>query len=337
VQALIRDGLDISELITSRDAILIVTFLLVIFALAAVSNILKINIADLSFKILKFAARLFGRVIFKKESKYHRDLTIGKINDKTRRVKTYRFLNNLIIDLGLKQKGATPYEFLLLCLMGSGVISVLFAQIVFANMWMSIVMYPIFFAVVMCVLYTKANMAHDQRIENVIEAENIICNNIKDGVVVSIKNSVEVIHIDIRGEFKTFIDNIEFKNYHVVTALMELNQQLGSIADDFIKKCIVFETEEEHGVVGMFKDVVEVNNIKTEMRIEMKRKFEQVVTEFIISSTMIFVFLGGVIAFYPAVANFYINTMLGQLILAVDALIMVSEFVYITYLKAVEV
>ena len=33
---------------------------------------------------------------------------------------------------------------------------------------------------------------------------------------------------------------------------MELNAQLGSVADDFIKKCIVFEMEEEHGIAGMF-------------------------------------------------------------------------------------
>ena len=108
------------------------------------------------------------------------------------------------------------------------------------------------------------------------------------------------------------------------------------MADDFIKKCIVFETEEETGIVGMFKDVVEVNTIKMEMRIEMKRRFEEVKQSFIIGATMIFVFLGGVIGIYEDVRAFYFNTPLGQIIIAIDLLLLILEFVYITYLRAPE-
>ena len=137
-------------------------------------------------------------------------------------------------------------------------------------------------------------------------------------------------------DFKDFIDNVEHKNYHIRTALMELNNHLGSVADDFIKKCIVFEMEEEHGIVGMFKDIVEINNVKMEMRTEMKRRFEEVKVQFIIGAIMIFLFLGGVIAIYPDVAYFYLKMPIGQIILALDLLIMVAEFVFITYLRAKE-
>ena len=179
-------------------------------------------------------------------------------------------------------------------------------------------------------------MAHDRRIEAIIEAENIICNSITSGVLVAVKESINAIPLEVRGEFKDFISNVENQNYHIRTALLDLNNNLGSVADDFIKKCIVFELEEEHGIAGMFKDVVEVNTIKMEMRVEMKRRFEEVRQSFIMGGAMIFLFLFGVIAIFEDVRGFYFNTMLGQIILAVDLLILILEFVYLTYLRAQE-
>ena len=80
----------------------------------------------------------------------------------------------------------------------------------------------------------------------------------------------------------------------------------------------------------------EINNIKMQIRIEMKRRFEQVMNEFKIGASMIFVFLGGVLAIYPDVREMYFKTVIGQFILCVDFLIIIAEFVYITYLRAKE-
>jgi len=200
----------------------------------------------------------------------------------------------------------------------------------------AIIMYPIALAGVFCVLYTRANIAHDTRIENVIEAENIICNNIKVGVLVAVRESLDVIPKELRPTFKDFVDNVEQKNYHIRTALLELNRNLGSVADDFIKKCIVFEMEEEHGIAGMFNDIVEINNINLEMRTEMKREFEQVKYEFKIGAGMIFAFLAGVLFIFPDVRNWYLTTWMGQGVLAIDALLLILEYVYLTYLRAKE-
>lgn len=314
---------------------LAVVGLLVVLCIALV-KILHVNLVQLGINIIKKIVSLSGKSINAKELKYHRDLEIGKINEKTRRVKNYRFLNDLIIDLGLKKKGATPYEFLAFVIVTTLLVTLIFCELVFESLIMCIVMFPIFFIAFMCGLYTKANMEHDQRIEAVIESENIISNNIKDGVVVAVRNSLDLMPAKVRGEFRDFLDNIEHKNLHIRTALLELNNNLGSISDEFIKKCIVFEMEEEHGIAGMFRDVVEINNIKTELRTEMKRKFEEVSMQFVIGATMIFIFLGGVLVVYPDVREWYFTTMIGRTILGVDMLIMVLEFVYITALRAKE-
>lgn len=312
-----------------------------IFMIVLLSILLLIKISNLPFfklvlSFINFLLSIFGKFINKQEENYHRDLAIGKIDEKRKTYKLYNFLNELIIDLGLVRTGVTPYELLFIVCALTFIVTAILCKIVFGSFLMTIVMFPVVIIGVFCVMYTKANLAHDQRIENVIEAENIICNNIKVGVVVAVRDSLDVLPKEIRPDFKDFIDNIEQQNYHIKTALLELNAHLGSVADDFIKKCIVFEMEEEHGIAGMFQDIVEINNINLEMRTEMKRKFEEVKSEFKIGATMIFAFLGGVLAIFPNVREFYFSTWVGQLIIAIDVLLLILEYVYITYLRAQE-
>ena len=333
---LFREGTLFHFINTTSGAVIAAIFAIVVLMIMIISKITGLSIFGMIVHFLQWLLRLFGGIINRSETMYHRDIEVGKIDEKRSRVKIYRFLNDLIIDLGLKQKGATPYEFLFIIAVSVFFGTIALCKVLFNNYYMIIAMYPILFAGVVCVLYTKANVAHDTRIESVIEAENIICNNISAGVVQAVRSSIDVMPRQVREEFKDFLDNIEHKNYHIRTALMELNSKLGSVADDFIKKCIVFETEEEHGIVGMFLDIVEVNTIKMEMRVEMKRRFEEVKSQFIMGATMIFAFLGGILYIYPDVAHFYFDIALGQIILAVDMLILVIEFVYITYLRAQE-
>lgn len=312
-----------------------------IFMIVLLSILLLIKISNLPFfklilSFINFLLSIFGKFINKQEENYHRDLAIGKIDEKRKTYKLYNFLNELIIDLGLVRTGVTPYELLFIVCTLTFIVTAILCKIIFGSFLMTIVMFPVVIIGVFCVMYTKANLAHDQRIENVIEAENIICNNIKVGVVVAVRDSLDVLPKEIRPDFKDFIDNIEQQNYHIKTALLELNAHLGSVADDFIKKCIVFEMEEEHGIAGMFQDIVEINNINLEMRTEMKRKFEEVKSEFKIGATMIFAFLGGVLAIFPNVREFYFSTWVGQLIIVIDVLLLILEYVYITYLRAQE-
>lgn len=285
-------------------------------------------------KFILWIGTKLGYTVRKKEKRYQRDVTIGKIDAKRKKVKAYRFVNDLIIDLGFKQKGSTPYSFVCMVMIISGVLAFLIAETVFSSLFMFFILTPLIFALILCVLYTKANVAHDARIEAILESENIISNNIRLGVVPAVRNSIDLMPKIVQPEFRDFLDNVEQKNYHIRTALMELNNNLGSTADDFIKKCIEFETEEEHGIAGMFKDVVEVNNVKIETRIAMKRKFEEVTSQFIVGTVMILVFLCGVIALFDVVREFYFRNIIGQLLICMDILIIVGEFVFITYLRA---
>jgi len=89
-------------------------------------------------------------------------------------------------------------------------------------------------------------------------------------------------------------------------------------------------------MVGVFQDVVELNNIRMDSRTEMKRAFEQATTEFVTSAVMIFSFLFAVIAIFDIVRQFYLYQIIGNIVIAIDILLLVGEFVYNTYLRATE-
>lgn len=321
---------------TTHGVTATVTVVLIALALFTIFFIFNLKVGDIALRISSIVVKVTGKNINKFEQNYQRDLEIGKIHDKTVRMKSYKFLNDLTIDLGYKRKGVTPYELLFFIIIGSLVVSLVIGALIFSSMLLSILAYPLVFVTIGCVLYTKANLAHDNRIDAVIMAENIISNNIDKGVLVAVKSSIDNMPPSLQPDFKDFIDDIEVKNSYVKTALLDLNNKLGSVADDFIQKCITLELEEEAGLAGIFKDVVEVNNIKSEFRIDMKRKFEEVMTEFIIGSLIIFSFLGGAIWLYPILQTFYFRFIIGQILLLGDALLIIGEFVYITFLRAQE-
>lgn len=297
----------------------------------------KLSIFDAMHKFVHSILKLSGKIISSKERKYHRDIEIGKIDEKRRSVKSYRFLNDMITDLNLDTTGITPYEFAVFIVIGSLITTIIITQLFFTTYAVAIVLFPIILVTVVCIMYTRGNLAHDRRISAVIESENIICNNIKDGVVAAVKMNINIIPEEVRPYFRDFIDNVEVKNYHVKTALLELNMRLGSMADDFIKKCIVFELEEEHGVSEMFGDIVELNNIKSDLRVKMKHRLDEVVNEIKISAAIIFVFLFGVIVVYPDVRDIYFSTFFGNMLIVFDALVLVIVYVICTIIRATEV
>ena len=107
------------------------------------------------------------------------------------------------------------YEFLFIVAVLTFIGAVLVCQILFGGIGVVFIFFPILLVGVICVLYTRANVSHDRRIEAIIEAENIICNNIVNGVQVAVRQSIHVIPVEVRGEFRDFLDNIESKNYHI--------------------------------------------------------------------------------------------------------------------------
>lgn len=321
---------------TTQGIITIAVVVIIVLSSTLMKQYANISLLGFIHKTVTKVAYYVGKIVSNREKRYHRDIEIGKLNNKMRTVKMYRFLKDLIVDLKLESTGITPYELLGFIIIGSFIGSYVIALIFFTTTAIVILLYPICICAVVCILYTKANVAHENRIMAVIESENIICNNISNGVMSAVKQNIHIIPEETRPYFRDFIDNVEIKNYHIKTALLELNMQLGSMSDDFIKKCIAFELREERGIADMFQDVVELNNIKTDLRVKMKHELEEKVNEIRISVVMIAIFLFGILAIYPSVRSMYLNTVAGNIILVIDILLLILVYVIATVVRATE-
>lgn len=301
------------------------------------SAFLHVRVIEMIHRFVKEVLKKLGNIIGKREEAYHRDIEIGKLNEKQKKVKMYRFLNDLIIDLGLSTSGITPYELITFILIGSMILSIVLASSFFVSTFVAIPLYPVVVVMVVCMLYTRANIAHDRRIEAVITAENIVCNNVQSGVIAAMEMNLDIIPEEVRPYFRECVDNVKVENYHTKTALLKLNMELGAIADEFIKKCISFELEEESTEsAGMFNDIVELNNARTAKRIEIKHELDHEVTIIKINGAMIFSFLIGVLAIFGFVRDLYFNTAIGNIVIMADLLLLLIIYVICTVIKATE-
>lgn len=323
----------LEHLSTMGGAVDFAIFALISFFVIVLLSNLDIKPGKVANKLSNKSLKFIGRKVKSSEKSFQRKYEIGLIDKKSFRYKFYNLLNDLTIDLGLKVKGTSPYELFFFILAFSAMLTMLSSLILFANLFLGFIAYPLIVLGTICALYTKANISHENRINAVIESENIICNNIESGVKVAVRNSIASFPKEVQTEFQDFLHELD-DNAYIVSALTNLNDKLGSIADKFISKCIKFELQEEHGTAGTFKDIVEMNTYKTQTRLKMARAFEQVMNEFKLSSLMILIFLGGVMLIYPFIREFYFTQFVGQMILLLDLLLFIAEFVIITWLRA---
>ena len=87
--------------------------ILLLVALYYVVTILKFRPSEWLINLAKISVRVTGKRINRAEKDYARNLEIGRYKQKSLTVKLYKFLNDLTIDLDLKQAGYTPYTCLL--------------------------------------------------------------------------------------------------------------------------------------------------------------------------------------------------------------------------------
>ncbi len=132
-----------------------------------------------------------------------------------------------------------------------------------------------------------------EKLESIMDAEDLICPLARDGVLVAIKKvmeSDEYINPNIRPYFAQFIDNCEQNGYSFKQAITLLNKQLGSKFDNFTKKAVIFEYNERKGMADVFLDIVDENAVLREMNARKERIFRKMNRDFLIKIFIIMVF-----------------------------------------------
>ncbi|WP_048745649.1 hypothetical protein [Paenibacillus sp. P22] len=155
-----------------------------------------------------------------------------------------------------------------------------------------------------------------ERLEAIMDAEDIICPLARDGVLVAIKKVMateEYIRPALRPYFQQFIDNCENNGYSFKQAILLLNRQLGPKFDNFTKKAITFEYNERKGMADIFLDIVDENAVLREINVRKDRIFRKMNRDFLLKTLIIVLFFFYALS-VPDFREFMLHTSAGKVI-----------------------
>ena len=175
-----------------------------------------------------------------------------------------RLVEGLILDFNLPLTLESFTSLLCICFAIVVLVVVIFMQ----NVTLAVVVTVAIFIGLLTYFVMQSKAIKAEKLESIMDAEDIICPLAREGVLVAIKKvmeSDEYIRPGIRPYFQQFIDNCENNGYSFKQAITLLNRQLGPKFDNFTKKAIVFEYNERKGMADIFLDIVDENAVLREI------------------------------------------------------------------------
>lgn len=200
-----------------------------------------------------------------------------------------RLVEGLILDfkLPLTLESFTS----LLCIVFA--LTVLVVVFFMQNVTLAVVVAVALFIGLLTFFVMQSKSIKAERLEQIMDAEDIICPLARDGVLFAIKkvmSTEEYIRPGLRPYFQQFIDNCENNGYSFKQAILLLNRQLGPKFDNFTKKAIIFEYNERKGMADIFLDIVDENAVLREINARKDRIFRKMNRDFLLKTLIILLF-----------------------------------------------
>ncbi|WP_410771616.1 hypothetical protein [Fontibacillus sp. BL9] len=200
-----------------------------------------------------------------------------------------RLVEGLILDFNLPLTLESFTSLLCICFAIVVLVVVIFMQ----NVTLAVVVTVAIFIGLLTYFVMQSKAIKAEKLESIMDAEDIICPLAREGVLVAIKKvmeSDEYIKPGIRPYFQQFIDNCENNGYSFKQAITLLNRQLGPKFDNFTKKAIVFEYNERKGMADIFLDIVDENAVLREINARKDRIFRKMNRDFLLKTVIIVLF-----------------------------------------------
>ncbi|TYQ16051.1 UNVERIFIED_CONTAM: hypothetical protein Cloal_2553 [Acetivibrio alkalicellulosi] len=223
-----------------------------------------------------------------------------------------RLVEGLILDFNMPLTLESFTSILCICFAICVLVVVFFMQ----NITLSVVVTVSLFVGILTYFVMQSKSIKAEKLENIMDAEDLICPLARDGVLVAIKKvmeSEEYISPNIRPFFQQFIDNCESNGYSFKQAITLLNRQLGPKFDNFTKKAIVFEYNERKGMADVFLDIVDENAVLREINNRKDRIFRKMNRDYILKTAIIVLFFIYALS-VPDFKDFMIHNDIGKFI-----------------------
>lgn len=200
-----------------------------------------------------------------------------------------RLVEGLILDFNLPLTLESFTSLLCIAFAVMVLVIILFME----NVTLSVVITIAIFVGLLTYFTMQSKAIKAEKLESIMDAEDIICPLAREGVLIAIKKvmeSDEYIRPSIRPYFQQFIDNCENNGYSFKQAITVLNRQLGPKFDNFTKKAIVFEYNERKGMADIFLDIVDENAVLREINARKDRIFRKMNRDFLLKTAIIVLF-----------------------------------------------
>lgn len=297
------------------DIVLILSLVLGITAFITFNVVLEAGIFEsMVFKVIDIADVLSERLGQYNTKRYIERIKREKIVTTKENVftKYNRLVSNIILDFNMPFT-LESFTSVLMILFS---ILILVVMIFMQSITVAVIFSVSIFIAIMTYFVMQSKIINAEKIESIMDAEDLICPLARDGVLVAIKKvmeSEEYISSTIRPYFQQFIDNCENNGYSFRQAMTLLNRQLGPKFDNFAKKAIIFEYNERKGMADIFLDIVDENAVLREINARKDRIFRKMNRDFLIKTVMIILFFFYALSI-EGFKEFMMNNELGKII-----------------------
>ena len=244
-----------------------------------------------------------------------RELQIQTTEEKRKsfRYKFYVFASRVIGDLGLDTSYVTP-ELLFIWTSIGTLFAILLLSKIITNTIIKVMLFIIIQVWIYAIMYLLGRRRSTKRNKALMDAEDLICQNISEIPAFTIRYVTPKVDKIIRQPFEKFVASYFASNQSFDEALMELNMSLGSRFDDLCTILLKLHNEGRPGMIDAFKDNIERNALARELNIEKEAEQSRQIKEFLACmGLLVGTFFYTYFAF-EAIANFY-SSLFGQVVI----------------------
>lgn len=311
-----------------------VVALVLILVLFGVGIMYNKKILEVAFKFAGFSEEFIVRVLGKRLADIDTRLErMSNVRAESIPVKINNYFKEIIVNLDLTKDNVTPTGLVTfigsISLAGTLVLSFFIKDV--------LLVVPMFFALfyfIVVVFRFMGLMKFEEKEAMIMDVEDYIASDIKDGVLNAVQRYHKSFHPKIRPYFDEFIDNVIMKGFGFKRSMLILNDQLGYTFNSFTTKALLYEEKADDDLVEIFSEIIETNRIKRELRAENNDKFNSLRVNFIVSFGLIMGF--GLFSVFtdPYMYNFFLNTFLGKVFIVADLVLVAFVLSYIAGVKS---
>jgi len=316
---------------TFAKIVIFVCTILVMQVIKLISGVGPLKLLkQLGDALLVLLAKLANKKRIKNEEKFA--LLNKKEKRKNKSYKLYAFINEILLDIGWRNKGITVEGFNMFIYLIVAVLSV-FAYVWVKNVFLTAVLAVVLLLLIYAATFLVSRIHHTRRKIALMDAEDFLCSSMSKGVTQAIEENYRMMDKLVQPAFEDFVRSVYDRNVDVFTALDTLNEKCGEHFDDFCDKAKVFERERRPGMAEAFQYNIARNAYIRELDRECGKAFGLMNNNFLMSIGVIMGFIFYNMMAYADIREFYLSGP-GKALLVFYFVVVAIAFIYIQYIQS---